>query len=164
MKTFAIAFVTVVAVSSVLVSLGAMSGYLDLNIEFGLKEDIAATQTSNSPDRVIIVDNDESDTVTQVQVPPSKPIFWYQTPFKTIFWKPESAELLPMEYAELDWPMTKEIDWGDSVYDPPEMIEDPNLSEPIPIPEPITIPAPDHDIVPLPPVIICDPATETSSE
>jgi len=121
MKTFAIAFVTVVIVSGVLVSLGAMSGYLDFNIEFGLKDDIVATQTSNSPDIVIIADNNEPDTETKVQVPPPKSIFWYQTPFKTIFWEPEFAEMPPIEYAEVDWDnLIKKSD-------PPEAIENSDI-------------------------------------
>ena len=121
MKTIGVALIVLIVVAGMLVSLGAMSGYLDLNIEFGSKDDIAATQTRNSPDIVIIADNDEPDTETQVQVPPPKSIFWYQTPFKTIFWEPEFAELPPIEYAE--------VDWDDLIKksDPPEAIENSDI-------------------------------------
>lgn len=130
MKTIGVALIVLIVVAGMLVSLGAMSGYLDLNIEFGLKDDIAAIQTSNSPDIVIIADNDdEPDVETQVQVPPPKSIFWYQTPFKTIFWKPEFAEMPPMETAEVDWDdLIKKSD-PPEVYipDPPETIENSDI-------------------------------------
>ena len=158
MKTTGAVLIVLIVVAGMLVSLGAMSGYLNFNIKFGLEDnDVSATQNSEPPNIMLLTtDNNEPDTATQIQVPPPKLIFRNQPPFKTILWKPEFVELPPMEYAG--------VNWGDLIYDPLEMIEDPNPPKTIPIPEPITIPFPGWETVPLPPIIICDPATETSSE
>lgn len=171
MKTFAISFVTVVVIAGLLVGIGVMSGYLDFdfngNVIFGVQNEPAGTQNDDLADIVITMSNDEPDNVIQVQIPPQKTIFWHRPPFKTIHWEPEIAEMPPITgYAEIDWDnMTKEIDWGDSIYYNPPRVYIPDPPIVVPIEPPIISPYPNPPIyLEPPPVHICDSAQDATSE
>ena len=142
MKTFAIAFITVVVVAGVLVGIGAMRGY----IEFGLKDDVAAIENTESPDVIVpITDNDNSDDF----------LIQDQSPQETACWSPSTAMNWIPGFIEIPFPESDEIDIGYGESSPPyAVIPD----DPVAIPDPPeAIENPDQpESIELPPVRICD--------
>jgi len=69
MKTISIMFLAIVVVSGILISIGAMSGYLNLGIEFGLKDDTTNTETEISGSRILEKEfDDEPEIDAELQI------------------------------------------------------------------------------------------------